>query len=80
MRKKKCSQFGEDERLMDEILQSKIALDTAYSNFQNVTEPDLIDCYIYEVKAAQTRYKYLLEQAKLNNVTCPLDSPYTQWR
>ncbi|MBQ2264544.1 MAG: DUF2508 family protein, partial [Oscillospiraceae bacterium] len=35
--------------------------------FDNVTEPDLIDCYIYEVNSGLKRYKYLLEQAaKLN--------------
>ena len=41
----------------------------AYCGFDNVTDPDLIDCYIYEVNAVLKRYKYLLEQAaKLNSL------------
>ena len=49
--------------LQAELLQTKWALDCAYSNFENVVEPDLIDCYIYEVNAVMKRYKYLLERA-----------------
>lgn len=50
--------------LMDEINMTKNALDAAYSNFDNATDPDLIDCYIYKVNAEQKRYKYLLEQVR----------------
>ena len=28
-----------------------------------MTDPDLIDCYIYEVNAVMKRYRYLLNQA-----------------
>ena len=54
----------QEELIEDELAQTKIALDCAYSNFQNATDPDLIDCSIYELKAAQQRYKVLLKQAK----------------
>ncbi len=50
--------------LLQEINSTKKALAAAYSNFDNATEPDLIDCYIYQVNSEQKRYKYLLEQAK----------------
>ena len=30
----------------------------------NVTDPDLIDCYIYEVNSALKRYRFLLQQAE----------------
>ena len=49
--------------LREELAQTRYALETAYSNFDNVTDPDLIDCYIYEVNAVLKRYKYLIEQA-----------------
>ena len=49
--------------LQEELAQTRYALEIAYSNFDNVTEPDLIDCYIYEVNAILKRYKYLIEQA-----------------
>ena len=31
--------------------------------FDYVTDPDLIDCYIYEQNAVMKRYKYLLQKA-----------------
>ena len=35
-----------------------------YINLENVVEPDLIDYYIYQAKAVQMRYKFLLECVK----------------
>ena len=49
--------------IREELAQTRYALEIAYSNFDNVTDPDLIDCYIYEVNAVMKRYKYLLERA-----------------
>ena len=51
-------------QLLYDIDKTKNALDTAYSNFENVVDPDVIDCYIYEVNAVQKRYKFLLDQAR----------------
>ena len=52
----------------EELAQTRYALEIAYSNFDNVTDPDLIDCYIYEVNAILKRYKYLIEQAAEKNL------------
>jgi hypothetical protein len=54
----------QDDILLNEIKRTKLALESAYSNFENVVDPDLIDCYIYEVNAVQKRYKFLLKQVK----------------
>ncbi len=54
--------------IREELAQTRYALEIAYSNFDNVTDPDLIDCYIYEVNAVMKRYKYLLEQAAEMNL------------
>lgn len=55
------------QRLMYDMEKTKQAMEAAYSNFDNVTDPDLIDCYIYEVNSVLKRYKFLMEQAeKLN--------------
>lgn len=61
---KKLQKSQELELLRAQIQKTKLALDTAYSNFENVVEPELIDCYIYEVNAIQQRYKFLLQKAK----------------
>ncbi len=52
------------QQLLDDLHRTKNALETAYSNFENVIDPDLIDCYTYEIYAVQKRYKFLLEQAR----------------
>ena len=54
----------EYEELLQEIQKAELAMDTAYSNFENVVDSELIDSYIYELNAAQERYKYLIRQAK----------------
>lgn len=53
------------QQLLEDIEKTKYALDCAYSNFENVVDPDLIDCSIYELKAVQMRYRFLLRQAEL---------------
>ena len=51
-------------QLLEDLYLTKNALDTAYANFEAVVDPDLIDCYTYEIYSVQKRYKFLLEQAK----------------
>lgn len=50
--------------LADAIDHTKLEIDTAYRNFEHALEPDLIDCYIYQLQSAQMRYKFLLNCAK----------------
>lgn len=49
--------------LREELLLARNALENAYAGFDNATDPDLIDCYIYELNAVMKRYKYLLQKA-----------------
>ena len=58
-----------EDLLISEINRTKLALEAAYSNFENVVDPDLIDSCIYEMNAVQNRYKFLLKQAKAANIT-----------
>lgn len=50
--------------LLEDLEKTKHDLDSAYTNLSNVIEPDLIDCYIYEVQSVQMRYKFLLSRVK----------------
>ena len=50
---------------MEDLARTKSALDRAYSNFENVVDPDLVDSSIYELQAVQLRYRFLLRQASL---------------
>ncbi len=52
------------EKLLADIEKTQHALEVAYCGFDYVTDPDLIDCYIYEVNSALKRYRFLLQQAE----------------
>ncbi|MCM1494814.1 MAG: YaaL family protein [Bacteroides sp.] len=66
---RKLRQEQERQALLKEIETTKLAHAVALANLENITDPDLIDCYIYELNAVQVRYKFLLRLAKKNNVT-----------
>lgn len=53
-----------NEELLSEISLTKLELETAYSHFENVVDPDLINSCIYRINSIQERYKYLLKQLK----------------
>lgn len=63
-KKAESTMHYEAKRLRSEIEQTREAIELANSNFEQVLDPCLIDCYIYELKAAQLRYQFLLKRAK----------------
>lgn len=50
--------------LKTEIDMTKAELETAYSHFENVVDPDLISSSIYHINSVQERYKYLMKLLK----------------
>lgn len=54
----------EQIRLRREICKSQRAIDAARNHFEEAVDPTLIDCYIYELNAAQLRYQFLLRKFK----------------
>ena len=54
--KKKESPKELDE-LKRQIEITKMAITSAQNQFEHVVDPTLIDCYIYELNAAQLRYQ-----------------------
>ncbi len=53
----------DEKRLLNDLKLTRDELEIAYSGFDNVTDPDLIDCYIYKVNAVLMRYKFLMQKA-----------------
>ncbi len=53
------------EQLLSDLKLTKTALNDAYTNFENVVDPDLVDSCIYEVNAVQKRYHFLLKQVQM---------------
>lgn len=62
--------------LMSDLHQTAQDLQDAYRNLENVVDPDLIDCYIYELNSVQMRYKFLLTSIK--NYEQKKEDPYTK--
>ena len=50
--------------LKAELELTKAELETAYSHFENVVDPDLISSSIYHINSIQERYKYLMKLIK----------------
>ncbi len=50
--------------LKSNIEQTRTEMNRAMENFNNVTEPKLIDFYIYRIQSEQTRYEQLISEYK----------------
>ncbi|MBD5551088.1 MAG: YaaL family protein [Lachnospiraceae bacterium] len=63
----------DEKRLLNELKLARTELEIAYSGFDNATDPDLIDCYIYKVNAVLKRYKFLIGKAVEMNIVKAAD-------
>ncbi len=52
-------------QLRSDIEHAKQELQNAMDNFNNVTEPRLIDYYIYKIQSEQTRYEQFISEYKV---------------
>ena len=66
--KDKIKKVKLDPQLMKELRQTMGIIDTVSNHFEQVVDPTMIDCYIYELKAAQLRYQFLLQRIKRQEV------------
>lgn len=67
----KEEQLTPRDLLLADIKKTMQALDIAYAGLDNATDPDLIDCYIFEVNATLKRYRFLIHQAELMEIVTP---------
>lgn len=66
-RKKKTNTTDHD--LKQEMRRIREHIETVDNHFDCALDPDMIDCYIYESKAAWKRYMFLLRQVQNNGHT-----------
>jgi DNA-binding transcriptional ArsR family regulator len=52
------------DRLLEDIEEIKLKIQAAESHFSEITDGDLIEANIYEIKSLNSRYRYLLREAK----------------
>jgi hypothetical protein len=68
--KRRSSAAENEERniLFQELAKTRIALRQAYIGFNNTDDPDLIESYVFEINALQSRYSYSLRRAKESDI------------
>ncbi len=57
-----------NEELVEEIKKVKKNLSNMYNNL-HYADSDLIDFYTYQIKAEESKYNYLIKQAKKKKIT-----------
>ena len=50
--------------LLLELSRTRVLTNQAYSSFNQASDHDLIESYVYEINALQARYNYLLRRIK----------------
>lgn len=61
-------QTKDRNELGEALLNTARELEKAYSGFNYATDPDMIDCYIYEINSLLKRYRYLYHCAQELNL------------
>lgn len=56
----------EEERrdLLQSLSHTRTLINQAYSGFNNASDSDLIESYVFEINSLQARYNYLLRRVK----------------
>lgn len=55
---------AEIKRAAEEVSDIRISLEHVYKQFDQTTDPELMDSYIYEINSLRARYDYALKRAK----------------
>lgn len=66
LQRKKQSSLWEQERagLETSMAETRHALTQAYAGFNATTDPELVESFVYEIRALQARYSYLIRRRK----------------
>ncbi len=72
-RSKEAVNAADKPGLLRQLEETKRQLDMAYAGFNQSTDPDLIEFYLYQVNALRARHTYLLRQIK--TLTTPQPAP-----
>lgn len=64
-RKRRASPAEEERRaLLEGLCRTRALIAQAYAGFNSAEDPDLIESYVFEINALQSRYCYLLRRVK----------------
>ena len=62
------NEIEKEEELILNIIKTKRDLQMARKNFEYVDSDDLVDYYIYQIKANQSKLDYLIKLAKVKGI------------
>lgn len=63
-RPRESEEDRERDALAEELRDTRFAIQRTYARFNYTGDPDLIEAAVFEIKAHQARYSYLLRQLK----------------
>ena len=63
-RKADARRGAERVELLETLASTRAQIQQAYSGFNNAKDSDLIESYVFEINALQSRYNYLLRRFK----------------
>ena len=55
---------AERDQLMQSLAHTRLLINQAYSGFNHASDEDLIESFVFEINALQSRYSYLLRRIK----------------
>lgn len=64
LRRRESEREGTRRVLLEGLAQTRALIAQAYQGFNDARDPDLIESYVFEINALQSRYTYLLRQVK----------------
>ena len=62
------SEFEKEREILENIRRVKKELETSRRNFEYAKSNDLVDYYIYQIKAYQAKLDYLIKVAKKKGI------------
>ena len=54
----------ERQELLEGLAKTRVLINQAYACFNQESDPDLIESYVFEINALQSRYSYLLRRVR----------------
>lgn len=63
-RRTKKPHDSEREQLMQTLAHTRVLINQAYSGFNTAEDQELIESFVFEINALQSRYSYLLRRIK----------------
>ena len=73
-RRQSTPEQQERQALLEGLERTKILIHQAYACFNRESDPDLIESYVFEINALQSRYSYLLKRVRELEAPEPLSA------